>query len=126
MKKDSGIDAKLVYVGTMDQLAEVTCLRVNVLFRGAVDSVLVVHYQGEVRAYRNLCVHMPRALDCEGSQVFDQAQGYLRCSMHGIVYSPEDGESLSDICRGKKLTAVRVREIEQHIYLDDRRVKAVP
>lgn len=50
----------------------------------------------------------------------------LRCSMHGVVYSPETGESLSEICRGKKLTSIRTTEIDKRIYINDRRVKVGP
>ena len=114
-----------VFVCNVDQLTDGACRRVDVLFKGAADSVFVLRYRGEVRAYRNYCVHMPRTLDCESSHVFDHENGHIRCSMHGIVYSPETGESISDICRGKRLTAVRVIENEQRIYIKDRRVKPV-
>lgn len=99
--------------------------RIDVTFRGQDCSVIVLRHEGVVRAYRNLCVHMPRALDCENKTVYGADSEYLRCSMHGIVYSPSTGESLSDICRGKKLTAIRVVEQENRIYINDRRVKIV-
>ena len=125
MDRTSGKASNLVFVCPTDDLGEGVCRKVDALFKGEVDSIWVLRYQGELKAYRNLCVHMPRTLDCEAENVFDQSQGYLRCSMHGIVYSPDTGESLSEICRGKKLTAVRVLELEQRIYIDDRRVRAL-
>lgn len=112
-----------IFVCELDQLAEGSCRRIDVLYQGESDSVLVLRYQGLVKAFRNLCVHMPRPLDGEDEQIFDPGTGHLRCSMHGIVYSPETGESLSDICRGKKLTSVRVVEYDAKLYLRDKRVK---
>ena len=112
-----------VYICTPEELTEGSWRRINVLYEGVSDSVVVLRYQGAVQAFRNLCVHMPRSLDGEDGNIFDPATGHLRCSMHGIVYSPETGESLSDICRGKKLTSVRVIEHKSKLYLKDKRVK---
>ncbi len=113
----------LVYICERADLAEGDSRRVEVLFRQQADSVIVLRHRGEVRAYRNLCVHMPRSLDCEHGQVFDRHSGHLRCSMHGIAYSAETGESLSEICLGKQLTAVRVFETGTGIYFRDRRIR---
>lgn len=112
-----------VYVCERDQLNEGAWRRVDVQYQGVSESVLVLRYQGLVKAYRNLCVHMPRPLDGEDGQIFDPQTGHLRCSMHGIVYSPETGESLSDICRGKKLTSIRIIEHEAKLYFKDKRIK---
>lgn len=112
-----------VYICEPDQLVEGSWRKVNVSYQGEPESVLVLRYKGEVKAFRNLCVHMPRPLDGEDNYIFDPETGHLRCSMHSIVYSPETGESLSDICRGKKLTSVRVVEHKAKLYLKDKRVK---
>ncbi|TGD73546.1 Rieske domain-containing protein [Mangrovimicrobium sediminis] len=113
----------LVYICERTELAEGDSRRVEVLFRQQPDSVIVLRHLGEVRAYRNLCVHMPRTLDCEHGRVFDRRSGHLRCSMHGIAYCAETGESLSEICLGKQLTAVRVFETDSGIYFRDRRIR---
>jgi len=41
--------------------------------------------------------------------------------MHSICYDPVSGESLSEICAGKKLTALKVREEGEWVYLVDKR-----
>lgn len=117
-------NSDLLFVCASDQIGNGEHKRIEVLFRGTEDSIIVFRHQGTIKAFRNLCVHMPRTLDCESNCVFDDQGENLRCSMHGIVYSPETGESLSEICRGKKLTPIRTTELEQRIYLNDRRVKA--
>ena len=66
---------------------------------------------------------MPRELDCERDMIFDETGQYLRCSMHGIVYEPRTGESVSTMCNGERLTSVRVIEDEEGIWFNDKRVK---
>jgi nitrite reductase/ring-hydroxylating ferredoxin subunit len=56
--------------------------------------------------------------------VFDEQQQHLRCSMHGIVFDPASGESLSVLCAGERLEALRVAEIDGQVYLVDKRVTA--
>lgn len=114
-----------IWVCESEQLKEASYQRVNVLFMKKPSSVIVFRHNGECLAYRNLCVHMPRALDCEEDMIFDATGRLLRCSMHGIVYEPETGTSVSDICWGKKLTPVKVEETEDGIWICDKRVTPV-
>ena len=66
---------------------------------------------------------MPRRLDCEKDMIFDDAQQFLRCSMHGITYDPMTGEAMSEICKGKRLTPVKVLESDEGLWICDKRVK---
>ena len=84
-------------------------------------NAILVRFKGVVYGYLNQCVHMPRALDCEHDNIFDESGRYLQCSMHSICYDPVSGESLSEICAGKKLTALKVREEGEWVYLVDKR-----
>ena len=111
------------WIGHSAQLVEGTYLRIDATYAGDPTSLLVFRYKGICRAYRNLCVHMPRELDCENDMIFDETGQLLRCSMHGIVYDPLTGESLSTLCSGQRLTPVRVMEDETGIWIKDRRVR---
>lgn len=111
-----------VWVCTRAELAEGTYRRVEVTFAGEAASALVIRFGGRCLAYRNLCVHMPRPLDCERDMVFDASGQRLRCSMHGIVYDPVNGESLSTLCNGERLTALKTHEDESGVWLADKRV----
>jgi nitrite reductase/ring-hydroxylating ferredoxin subunit len=91
-------------VAASEQLVEAGHVRVEVAYTGEPISVVDFRYKGRCLAYRNLCVHMPRELDCEKDVIFDATGQYLRCSMHGIVYDPFSGESVSSICNGQRLT----------------------
>ena len=108
------------------ELAEGAYLKTTLTYDGEAVSVVVFRYRGRCLAYKNLCVHMPRALDCEQDMIFDASGRYLRCSMHGIVYDPISGESRSDICRGQRLTAIEVIEDDDTVWIEDRHVRPLP
>lgn len=112
-----------IWVAASEQLRDGDYLRIDVQFAGEPASVLVFRFDGQCLAYRNLCVHMPRPLDCERDMIFDASGRKLRCSMHGIVYDPLSGASQSTMCNGEKLTPVRLLEDEEGIWINDKRVR---
>ena len=105
-----------------DELAERAYVIQPVLYAGKSHSCIVLRFDGKLYAYLNQCVHMPRTLNCERDNVFDDRQALLRCSMHGIVYQPETGQSLSSLCQGERLTAIRLSESDGSIYIVDKHV----
>lgn len=115
-----------IWVCHSAQLEEGNYLRVDVVYADEPSSVVVFRYKGSCLAYRNLCVHMPRRLDCEKDMIFDDTGQSLRCSMHGIIYDPITGESMSTICKGDKLTPVKVQEDDDGVWIFDKRVKSLP
>ncbi|NEV63465.1 Rieske (2Fe-2S) protein [Thiorhodococcus minor] len=98
---------------------------IPLLFKKERQTAIVLRYAGQVHAYLNQCVHMVRRLDCMHDAVFDADQGHLRCSMHGIVYDPGTGESLSVLYAGERLEALRSTEIDGQVFIVDKRVKAL-
>lgn len=93
------------------------------LFKGEQQTAIVLRHGGQVYAYLNQCVHMVRRLDCVQDEIFDEQQEHLRCSMHGIVYDPTTGESLSVLCSGERLESLRATEFDGQVYIIDKRVK---
>ncbi|EGV32241.1 Rieske (2Fe-2S) iron-sulfur domain protein [Thiorhodococcus drewsii AZ1] len=96
---------------------------VPLLFKGEPHTAILLRHEGQVYAYLNQCVHMVRRLDCMHDAIFDEGRERLRCSMHGIVYDPTTGESLSVLCAGEKLEALRSTELDGQVYITDKRVK---
>jgi len=99
--------------------------KVKIIFEGREEECLLVRFNGLCYAYINRCVHMPRPLDCEKDLVFDHSGQYLRCSMHGIVYTPETGTSVSTMCNGERLKSVRIYEADGEIGIADYRVTSL-
>ncbi len=89
----------------------------DVVYRGEARKAIVVRHQGIAYAYLNQCVHMPRTLDCEQCNVFDESGRYIRCTMHGLIYEPDTGMCRSDICAGESLTALKIDERDGTIFL---------
>ncbi|MCB1926585.1 MAG: Rieske 2Fe-2S domain-containing protein [Rhodocyclaceae bacterium] len=106
-------------------LAEGCHLKFSIRFEGRDEECLLIRFGGKAYAYVNRCVHMPRPLDCEQDLVFDPSGRYLRCSMHGIVYAPETGTSISTMCEGQRLRAVAVYEEGGDVGIADFRVSAL-
>lgn len=106
-----------------DALADGQFRKLDILFEGRPEECVLVRHAGRVYAYINRCVHMPRRLDGEAPQIFDPTGRYLRCSMHGIVYEPCTGASVSTMCEGEKLRAVGVYEADREIGIADFRVR---
>jgi nitrite reductase/ring-hydroxylating ferredoxin subunit len=106
-------------------LAEGRHLKLELRFESRREECLLVRFHGQCYAYLNRCVHMPRPLDCEQDLVFDKSGKYLRCSMHGIVYAPQTGASVSALCEGQKLRAVGAYEQDGEVGIADDRVSAV-
>jgi nitrite reductase/ring-hydroxylating ferredoxin subunit len=106
-------------------LADGRHLKLKLIFEGREEECLLIRFSGKCYAYINRCVHMPRPLDCEQDLIFDTAGRYLRCSMHGIVYTPETGASVSALCEGERLRAVSIYEENGEVGIADYRVSAV-
>jgi nitrite reductase/ring-hydroxylating ferredoxin subunit len=118
----SALDKRKLLVCASTDLTDRRHRIIPVLFKHEPQSAIVLRHGGEVYAYLNQCVHMVRRLDCMHDAVFDAAHEHLRCSMHGIVYDPTTGESLSVLCSGERLEPLRSMEIDGQIYLVDKRV----
>jgi nitrite reductase/ring-hydroxylating ferredoxin subunit len=109
-----------------EALADGQYLKLDIGLEGRREECLLFRFAGQVYAYLNRCVHMPRRLDGEEKQIFDHSGRYLRCSMHGIVYTPETGTSVSTMCAGEQLRAVTVYEADGVIGIADFRIAAAP
>jgi len=116
-------DNGYLWVTNTENLKDGGYLKMDVYYAGEIIPVIIIRHKGKCFAYRNRCLHMPRELDCIEDKIFDESGQYLRCSMHGIVYEPTTGETASDLCYGKQLTAIELMENEQGVWITDRRVQ---
>ncbi len=73
--------------------------------RLAREAIVLRDADGVVRAYQNLCRHMPIPLDAGGRRFLDETK-HLFCSTHGARYRREDGVCVSGPCVGRRLFAL--------------------
>lgn len=112
-------------VCTSAALADRQYIKVTLNFEKHAEECLVFRHAGQAHAYLNRCVHMPRKLDCEQPDIFDETGRFLRCSMHGIVYKPDTGTSVSAMCEGEQLCTVNIYEESGEVGIADFRVSAL-
>jgi len=105
-----------------ETLAEQAFLIVELCYEERPESAIVLRYRGQAYAYLNRCVHMAKRLDVEDGKLFDAEWNLLRCSMHGLVFDPQSGECLSQLCGGERLCALKLVESDGRIVLRDRRL----
>ncbi|MBP5985687.1 MAG: Rieske 2Fe-2S domain-containing protein [Azonexus sp.] len=106
-------------------LAERQYIKLSLSFEKRPEECLLFRHAGQAYAYINRCVHMPRRLDCERQDIFDESGRFLRCSMHGIVYTPDTGTSISAMCEGQQLRAVDIYEENGEVGIADFRVSDI-
>jgi len=73
------------------------------------EALVVLDDYGTVRAYLNVCQHIPIPLDCGSSDFLDPPTRHLRCVTHGALYRREDGYCVVGPCAGESLIALRIR-----------------
>ncbi|NND54179.1 MAG: Rieske 2Fe-2S domain-containing protein, partial [Gammaproteobacteria bacterium] len=73
-------------------------------FRG-----VVVRWQGEVRAYENVCPHAGHSLNLVPTGFFTPDYTQLICSSHGALFAPDTGVCTGGPCAGDALRALECR-----------------
>jgi nitrite reductase/ring-hydroxylating ferredoxin subunit len=86
------------------------------------EALVVRDEEGAVRAYENVCQHVPIPLDAGGRRFLDE-DGHLVCATHGAVYRRVDGECISGPCMGRRLVALVVRVEGERVEIEPRRVE---
>lgn len=85
---------------------------------GIPQQVLVVRdAEGEPRAYKNICQHLPIPLDGGSGDFFDATGKELFCGTHGARFRLSDGLCVFGPCEGRHLEAVPLEVEGGVIYL---------
>lgn len=77
----------------------------------------VVHYAGQIRAYKNHCPHTGVNLNWSEDQFFDLDHKYLQCSLHGALFQPLTGECIWGPCVGKSLESLPVKLVDGDVLI---------
>ncbi len=73
-------------------------------FRG-----MVVRWQGEVKAYANICPHKGHPLNWLPDGFFTPDQRQLICMSHGATFAPDTGLCTFGPCAGENLRVLECR-----------------
>jgi nitrite reductase/ring-hydroxylating ferredoxin subunit len=71
-------------------------------------AIMVVQWEGVLRAFVNSCPHARVPLNLFGDTFFDRTGKYLLCTTHGAHFRPTDGYCTRGPCRGKSLRSFPV------------------
>jgi len=83
-------------------------------------AVLVLRYDGAIRAYRNACPHQGTPLEVIPDEFFDRERRFLVCRTHGAQFRPADGFCVAGPCAGCSLLPAPVRLEDGLVVLDER------
>lgn len=72
---------------------------------------------GAIRAYRNLCRHLPVPLDGGTGEVLSDDGAHLICGTHGATYRLTDGYCVEGPCEGLALHRLQHREQDGDLYV---------
>lgn len=81
-----------------------------------IDTLVLLRFGEQVRAYLNVCPHAGRPLNWAPGK-FLLAHGQLVCAAHGAAFKPEDGSCIGGPCRGESLTAYPVAVVDGEVRL---------
>ena len=87
------------------------------------EGILLRLPDGEARAYKNECRHLPMRLDDrEPQELWDPSGRYLVCSSHGARYQPSDGLCVGGPCEGSHLRSLPIEIQDGEVFLDTSKV----
>lgn len=81
------------------------------------DFYIVVKVEDNFFAYLNKCPHLNIPLEWQAHQFIDEDTQLIRCSTHGALFMPSNGECVSGPCSGEALEAVAITVSDTHIAL---------
>jgi nitrite reductase/ring-hydroxylating ferredoxin subunit len=90
-------------------------VRFDVLYRGREIGAFSIRHEGMAYAYLNQCAHIPMELDWLAGHFFDDSCTWLVCATHGALYEPHTGQCVGGPCRGAKLVALTVQELQGEV-----------
>lgn len=65
---------------------------------------------GRLRAYMNLCKHLPIPIDGGSGDLLDDDRLHLICRTHGALYRMKDGVCIEGPCTGETLDVLTLRD----------------
>jgi nitrite reductase/ring-hydroxylating ferredoxin subunit len=83
------------------------------------EALLVRGSDGHVRAYLNLCRHLPVPIDGGSRNYLTKDRQHLLCGTHGALYQRDDGKCIAGPCLHLQLIALAIELIDGEIFIVD-------
>jgi nitrite reductase/ring-hydroxylating ferredoxin subunit len=83
-------------------------------------AIVVRGTDGALRAYVDLCKHLPIPLVASGKSALDETGEHLVCRTHGATYRVDDGHCIEGPCAGDALDPLEIVERDGEVWVVDR------
>ncbi len=84
-------------------------------------AILLRDQDGVIRAYRNLCRHLPVPLNTVSEELLSRTRRHLVCATHGATYRLSNGACVKGPCEGLSLQPLRWSERDGELFVSDGR-----
>jgi len=75
--------------------------------------LFLVKKDAQVYAYENHCPHAGINLEWQEDDFLDMEKNFIQCSVHGALFTIENGECAGGPCNGEGLTPVNIKKDDQ-------------
>ena len=82
------------------------------------QSIFVVHKDGEFFAYYNKCPHTGATLEWQQDQFLDLDKALIQCATHDALFMIDSGECIAGPCSGDSLQSLPLNIVADQILLD--------
>lgn len=93
-------------------------VRFDLIRQGRILPAFAIRFDGEAKAYANVCPHRGTELDWQHGEFFDESGLYLICATHGATFDPSSGLCIAGPCAGQHLVPIAIREVTGRVVLE--------
>ncbi len=90
----------------------------DVKIKRKIQSIFVVHKDGEFFAYYNQCPHTGASLEWQQDQFLDLDKELIQCATHDALFLINSGKCIAGPCVGEKLQTLPLSIKTDEIHLD--------
>lgn len=81
-------------------------------------SILAVKKYGEIHIYVNSCPHLGIQMEMVPDQFLDATHSLIMCSMHGALFTIDEGLCISGPCFDQKLKKIPFTIRDHKVFID--------
>ena len=97
------------------------------LVQAGTANLLLIRTAGDVvHAYLNRCPHLGIPLAWNEAQLMSPDGNYLRCSSHGALFVPSNGDCIEGPCKGDQLWSITCTIVDHKVQIDEQELPTSP